>query len=186
MLTISATRWTRCTTKAADPSIPCNRQGGFTLLDALIAVALMALLARAALPAWQAQQAQQRLELAASGLQRAVWLAQLHAAQRQRPVTLRALPTSACVAAPAPGPTGSHAWLCGWAITQDDTNPPWQQASWPVGVQVSSNRGTFVTFAPSGQTRQWQSLRLTAKHAPTAWRATVSVLGRMRIAPHTP
>ena len=79
MLTISATRLTPCTKKPAKPLVFASTGRGFTLLEALLALGLMALVAGVALPRWLGQQARQHLQLAGASLQRAAWLAQLHA-----------------------------------------------------------------------------------------------------------
>jgi Tfp pilus assembly protein FimT len=186
MLTISATRLTPCTKKPAKPLVFASTGRGFTLLEALLALGLMALVAGVALPRWLGQQARQHLQLAGASLQRAAWLAQLHAAQTQQPVTLQPLPATACAAQVALARPGEHPWPCGWALVPAGASQPWQQARWPRGVSVSGNGRAAITFAPSGQTRQWQTLQLRAHHTAASWRATVSVLGRVNPQPNTP
>jgi type II secretory pathway pseudopilin PulG len=181
MLTIFATRLTPCTKKTANlPTFGAARPG-FTLLEALLALGLMALVAGVALPRWLGQQARQHLQLASASLQRAAWLAQLHAAQTQQPVTLQPLPATACAAQVPLARPGEHPWPCGWALV-----PVGASQRWPRGVSVAGNRRAAITFAPSGQTRQWQTLQLRARHTAGSWRATVSVLGRVNPQPNTP
>ena len=166
MLTISATRLTPCTKKPAKPLVYASTGRGFTLLEALLALGLMALVAGVALPRWLGQQARQHLQLAGASLQRAAWLAQLHAAQTQQPVTLQPLPATACAAQVALARPGEHPWPCGWALVPAMTTRGWQAVQQgQLGADCQASTCGLVEFA-AWWWRDWQSTQHRA--LPTA------------------
>ncbi|MEJ7931381.1 GspH/FimT family protein [Ramlibacter sp. AN1015] len=143
---------------------------GITLLELLLAVALLALLATLGIPSFQRQLASSRLSAAANDLGSALALARSQAIQKGVRFTVcRSLDQSEC-------DTGARDWSTGWIVFQDDNGNRTREASeaitlvahaLPADITARGNApvASNVSFRPSGEALQAGTLRVCSSAA---------------------
>lgn len=121
---------------------------GFTLLELLLAVAILGILLALAIPAYRDLIASQRVKSAISDLNTAMVFARSEAVKRNGVVTLT----------PAAG-----GWAAGWRIADpvSDDNPDLLNQTRAGGVGITSD-SVGIAFAPSGRTSAAVDFEITS------------------------
>lgn len=139
---------------------------GFTLVELMIALAVLAVLAGIALPAYRELIAEQRNRSVANELHSALALARSEAVKRNVNITLVPMPT----------------WTEGWRIASPIAGQAdlLSQAQ-PAGVTIDS-AAAGITFTPSGRTTGAATFELTSDTDTTAVRClNLGVDGRASV-----
>jgi type IV fimbrial biogenesis protein FimT len=128
---------------------PLHRHAGLTLLELLVAVALMALILGIGAPSFREFQRNSRLTSVANDLLGAVQLARTEAVKRQKPISLC---PSADVAGATPSCT-SQADFSGWIVFEDpdgSCRPAADAAPIRVGAEIGADEATQLSARASG------------------------------------
>ena len=122
----------------------CPRKiaAGFTLIEAMVAIALMAVLLMIAVPSFNNAALGSQLRASANDLAAAAFMARSEAIKRNAVVTL-------CMSADGGSCSVSGGWEQGWAIMLAGT-PLQQHTAAPAGLKISAGAITSVSFQPTG------------------------------------
>lgn len=112
------------------------RQGGFTLMELMVVVAIMAILAGLAAPSFSRWIQQTEVNSARDSLEASIFLARTEALRTGAPVTLRPL----C-------PGAANPWDCGWQVTTGAVAPFTVVKQVELGPGVGMNlAGALATY----------------------------------------
>jgi type IV fimbrial biogenesis protein FimT len=120
---------------------PPRAQSGFTLIEAMIAIAVMTVLVAIAVPSYQEASLRSQLRAAANDLVASVHLARSEAIKRNTPVTM-------CASSDGEHCATSGGWEQGWIIRSDTTLR--RQSAGPSGLRITAGSVVSLTFQPSG------------------------------------
>lgn len=166
---------------------------GFTLTEALVALAVLGILLGLAAPAMSALRQKHQMQAQAEDLLGSLMLARSEALKRQERVTL-------CLRGPDGQCAASGSWAQGWLVFVDRDADARRGAQeevlqlhdpLPEGLALTGN-GTmvrYISYGPEGYslqlTGQFQSgtLSLCRAGAPQGWRLVVNALGKPRLEP---
>lgn len=119
---------------------------GFTLIEAMVAAAIVAVLAALAAPSFSATIERWRVRQAVESMTTTLYYARSEAIKRGGQVVIHKLPnnTNNCTSA-----TGTRDWDCGWIVCHDtnssgtctSSDPVLQRIETPANVQVSRTGG---------------------------------------------
>ncbi|WP_268939957.1 GspH/FimT family pseudopilin [Parahaliea maris] len=173
------------------PVRPARRSGGLTLMELLIALAVLAVVLGLAAPSMQSLLLQAQLRSEGSRLLNAVQLARSEAAARFRPVSI-------CPAVQAAagelrcGGTYGDGWLVLEGLPQDAVIEPARLLrlyhSVPDGYRVADRAGADAvgafTYYPDGATRRNLTLSVCSRQRPdlAGWSVVINRVGRARLA----
>lgn len=135
----------------------CKRQGGWTLVELLVAVAIAAVLTALAAPSFRDHFTRTRLTTHSSTLQSSLLLARSEAIKRNLRVAL-------CKSANGSICTTSGSWEQGWLVFVDKNNDASRAESESIVMAVgplsgafklvgNSNIANYVSYSPSGATQ---------------------------------
>jgi type IV fimbrial biogenesis protein FimT len=116
-------------------------QRGFTLIEAMVAIAVMLVLMAIAVPSFRDASRGGQLRTAANDLVTSAHFARSEAIKRNAPVTLCMSPDGVNCAA-------SGGWEQGWIVRSDVTLR--RQSARPSGVRITAAGITNLTFQPTG------------------------------------
>ena len=171
------------------------REKGFTLLEALVVLALLGILLGVAAPHMSSWRQQHQMQAQAEQLQASLMLARSEAVRRQRRVTL-------CVREPGLDQSlncaTAGAWSQGWLVFEDRNHNGFREASEPVLMAhnalpgAMSLRGNatvdrYVSYGPEGRSQsisgafQAGTLTLCSQGQALVWRAVINALGKPRL-----
>ncbi|WP_372661108.1 GspH/FimT family pseudopilin [Hydrogenophaga sp.] len=137
---------------------PLNRAltTGFSLIEVLVAVAVVAVLLSLAAPSFSSFFARYRVDTTREEMIASIQLARVEAIRQAKEVVL-ARSTANCSPALSGGATD---WSCGWVVFTDlnengvqdvATEPTIQTVAQPIGVAIANNNGSLVTMNRFGQ-----------------------------------
>lgn len=115
---------------------------GFTLIEAMVAIAVMAVLLTIAVPSFKNATLGSQLRAAANDLAAAAFMARSEAIKRNAVVTL-------CMSADGETCSASGGWEQGWAILLAGT-PLQRHTAAPAGLKITAGAVTSVSFQPTG------------------------------------
>lgn len=168
---------------------------GFTLLEALVVLALLALLLTLALPHLKRTQHRHQMQSQAEQLQSSLMLARSEALRRQQRVTL-------CVRASEPLASEHCAmagsWSQGWVVFVDANGNARREATEAVvllheplpaflTLQGNATVDRYVSYGPSGRSQsttgafQAGTLTLCATGQSHVWRVVINAVGKPRL-----
>lgn len=166
-------------------SSACRLDRGFTLVEVMVAVALVALMATFALPSWRQMQARSAVRATVNDLSMSLLLARSEAVRLNSPVTV--CPSNTGIAC-----TNSNfeaGWIVAIGLPQDNAPRVLQDHQARTGVRtgfngVNNNRA--ITFLPNGQPRGLPLFTVMVCPSSTdlgAWSMNVAVnqTGRPRL-----
>ena len=116
-------------------------QRGFTLIEAMIAIAVLLVLMAIAVPSFRDASHRSQLRAAANDLVTSAHLARSEAIKRNAPVTM-------CMSSDGEHCAASGSWHQGWIIRSDTTLR--RQSPLPSGVRITAGGISNVTFQPTG------------------------------------
>lgn len=116
-------------------------QRGFTLIESMIAIAVMLVLMAIAVPSFRDASHRSQLRSAANDLLATAHFARSEAIKRNAPVTV-------CVSSDGVNCAASGGWQQGWIVRSDVTLR--QQSASPLNVRISAGGITNLTFQPTG------------------------------------
>ena len=169
---------------------------GFTLLEALVVMALLGILLSLAAPAMGDLQAKYRLQAQAEGFLDSLVLARSEALRRQQRVSL-------CARSNASACDASGQWSQGWLVFVDSNDNGLREAdellledhaALPQGmkVDVGSTLRSYFSYGSEGRSMSLNgafmagTLRFCQPTKPTAWQVVINALGKARIEKYTP
>ena len=117
--------------------------GGFTLIEAMVSIAVMLVLVAIAVPSFKNASLGSQLRSSANDLVASVLLARSEAIKRNAVVTM-------CMSADGEDCTTSGGWEQGWIVRLDDDTPLRVQGSLPSGLRVRAGAVTSLSFQPIG------------------------------------
>jgi type IV fimbrial biogenesis protein FimT len=171
----------------------CNR--GFTLLEALVVLALLAVLLSLAAPSLQGLRQKHQMQSQAEQLQASLLLARSEALRRQQRVTL-------CVRAPAAhaGPECATAgtWAQGWVMFVDGNNSARREATETVlqvqaalpgwmTLQGNATVDRYISYGPQGRSQSTTgafkagTMTLCGAGQAHVWRVVINAVGKPRL-----
>jgi type IV fimbrial biogenesis protein FimT len=177
-------------------SRPSDRDGGFTLLEALVVLALIGVLAALAAPSVTGMRDRHQLQAQAEGLLSSLVLARSEALRRQQRVTLcPRTRDNACDA--------SAAWQNGWLVFVDANDNAQREADEPlievhgdvpltVRMGVASTVKGYFSYGSEGRSQSTGGAfmagtwRFCQASAPVGWQVVSNALGKPRIEKYTP
>jgi type IV fimbrial biogenesis protein FimT len=177
-------------------SRPSDRDGGFTLLEALVVLALIGVLAALAAPAVTGMRARHQLQAQAEGLLDSLVLARSEALRRQQRVTLcPRTHDNACDA--------TAQWQNGWLVFVDGNDNAQREADEPlievhgdlpptVRMGVTSTVKGYFSYGSEGRSQSTGGAfmagtwRFCQASAPEGWQVVSNALGKPRIEKYTP
>lgn len=179
-----------CSSKRPMGSASCWFAAGFTLLEALVVLAVLGVLVSLAAPTVTGMYAKHQLQAQAEGLLDSLVLARSEALRRQQPVTL-------CVRADAQCGSGAD-WQQGWWVFVDanhnarrDEGEPLIEAREPLppGMIFGENSTVkgYFSYGPEGRSMgtsgafmagTWRFCRAAS---PEGWQVVSNALGKPRI-----
>lgn len=151
-------------------------QTGFSLIELMIAVAVMAVILSVAIPSFQAFSLSSKLRSYATSLSASALLARSEAIKRSKSVTL---------CASSNGLTCGGNWEQGWVVLLDGSVLYRQQAL-PAGYWVTSGGVSSIIFPPTGVGVVQSSLRICGSSPNTDSQGrdvTISPTGRSKVTP---
>jgi len=168
-----------------------RRSSGFTLLEALVAMALVAVLAGIAAPAMGRLRQQHRLQAQAEDLFSSLMLARSEALRQQQRVTVCARTANDRCALAGP-------WTQGWLVfvdanenAQRESQEPLLQKheALPAGFALEGNKwvSRYVSYDWEGRSQtiseafQAGTLSLCQVDATQAWQLVINALGKPRL-----
>jgi type IV fimbrial biogenesis protein FimT len=116
-------------------------QRGFTLIESMVAIAVVMVLMAIAIPSYRDASYRSQLRAAANDLVTTAHFARSEAIKRNAPVTM-------CMSSDGEHCTASGSWEQGWIVRSDVTLR--RQSSTPSGVRISAGGLVNVTFQPTG------------------------------------
>ena len=168
---------------------------GFTLLEALVVLALLAVLLSLAAPSLQGLRQNHQMQSQAEQLQASLLLARSEALRRQQRVTL-------CVRAPAidAGPECATVgtWAQGWVVFVDGNDNGLREAAETVlqlqealpgflTLQGNATVHRYISYGPQGRSQsttgafQAGTLTLCGAGLPHVWRVVINAVGKPRL-----
>ncbi|TAL98214.1 MAG: prepilin-type N-terminal cleavage/methylation domain-containing protein [Paraburkholderia sp.] len=101
-------------------AVPVPRGDGFTLVETLVAIAMLAVLAVLATPSFFAWRVRDQVDARAKALVSTLVFARGEAVRRSARVTVCRIDSALhCLAAGKPCPAGTADWSCGWAVMSE-------------------------------------------------------------------
>ena len=170
---------------------PSFQARGFTLLEALVVMALVAVLAGVAAPAMSRLRQQHHMQAQAEALFSSLMLARSEALRQQQRVTV-------CARAPDDRCASAGPWTSGWMVFVD-TDANGQRESQeqvlqkhealPAGLTLEGNSlvSRYVSYGLEGRSQtisgafQAGTLTLCQVDATQAWQLVINALGRPRL-----
>jgi type IV fimbrial biogenesis protein FimT len=120
---------------------PLQTHRGFTLIEALVAIAVMLVLMAIAIPSFRDASYRGQLRATTNDLVTSAHFARSEAIKRNAPVTM-------CLSSDGEHCSASGSWDQGWIIRSDVTLR--RQSAAPSGVRVSAGGVVDLTFQPTG------------------------------------
>ena len=169
----------------------CRRSSGFTLLEALVVMALVAVLAGIAAPAMSRLRQEQRMQGLAEALLSSLMLARIDAMRHQQRVTVCARAAEERCAPAGP-------WTPGWIVFMDSNANAQReshelllqtQSALPTGLKLVGNTtvSRYVSYGAEGRSLtvsgafQAGTLSLCQEGAHQAWDLVINALGKPRL-----
>ena len=171
----------------------CNR--GFTLLEALLVLALLAVLLSLAAPSLQGLRQKHQMQSQAEQLQSSLLLARSDALRRKQRVTL-------CVRVPAahaePECATAGTWAQGWLVFVDGNDSGRREAAETVlqlhealpgflTLQGNATVDRYISYGPQGRSQsttgafQAGTLTLCGAGQAHVWRVVINAVGKPRL-----
>jgi type IV fimbrial biogenesis protein FimT len=164
---------------------------GFTLLEALVVLALLAVLLTLAAPGMSGLRQQHQMQGQAEQLQASLMLARSQAVARQQRVTL-------CVQGAAQTCATQGSWAQGWLVFVDSNNNAMRepteillqvQRSLPAFLTLQGNTTVdhYISYGPEGRSQsitgafQAGTLTLCATGQTQVWRVVINAIGKPRL-----
>jgi type IV fimbrial biogenesis protein FimT len=180
------------------PEVPRNRYStsGFTLLEALVVMALLGILVSMAVPALSGLRARYQLQAQAEGLLNSLVLARSEALRRQQRVSLCARATDATCDA-------NGEWRQGWLVFTDPNNNGLRDAgeavievhaALPTAAQMGATSTVKAYFSYGAEGRSMSTngafmagtWRFCLADAAEGWQVVSNALGKPRLQKFTP
>lgn len=139
-------------------------QRGFTLIESMVAIAVMLVLVAIAVPSFRDASHRSQLRAATNALVTSAHLARSEAIKRNAPVTM-------CMSSDGQNCTASGSWEQGWIIRSDVTLR--RQSTRPSGVRITNGGIANLTFQPTGVDATSAVFRVC--RAPAAEERTVTI-----------
>lgn len=166
-------------------------QAGFTLLEALVVLALVAVLTGIAAPAMSSLRQQHRMQGQAEDFFNSLMLARSEALRQQQRVTVCVRTVDDRCAATGP-------WTSGWMVFFDANANAQRESQEPVlqkhealsaGLTLEGNSmvSRYVSYGPEGRSQtvtgafQAGTLSLCSPAASQAWHVVINALGKPRL-----
>lgn len=176
--------------------VSCNRSQGFTLLEALVVLALLGILVAMAAPAMSGLHARHQVQAQAEGFLSSLVLARSEALRRQQRVSL-------CAQAANETCDASARWQQGWLVFVDANDNGLREtdevlievhAALPAAVQLDADSTAKAYFSYGSEGRSasitgafmaatWRFCRAAL---PEGWQVVSNALGKPRIEKYTP
>jgi type IV fimbrial biogenesis protein FimT len=168
---------------------------GFTLLEALVVLALLAVLLSLAAPSFQGLRQMHQMQSQAEQLQASLLLARSEALRRQQRVTL-------CVRVPAahaePECATAGTWAQGWLVFVDGNDSGRREASEPVlqlhealpgflSLQGNATVDRYISYGPQGRSQSTTgafkagTMTLCGAGQAHVWRVVINAVGKPRL-----
>lgn len=171
------------------------RNRGFTLLEALVVLALLAVLLSLATPSLQGLRHKHLMQSQAEQLQSGLMLARTEALRRQQRVTL-CVRESAIVVGPDCATAGT--WTQGWVVFVDGNNNARREATEAVlqvqealpawmTLQGNATVDRYISYGPQGRSQsttgafQAGTLTLCGAGQAHVWRVVINAVGKPRL-----
>lgn len=171
--------------------MPARQEQGFTLLEALVVMALLGVLLALAAPSMSRLRQHHQMQSQAEQLQASLMLARSEAVRRQQRVTLCVLGAAQTCA------TQGH-WTQGWLVFVDSNNNALReptesvllvQAALPPFLTLQGNAtvNRYVSYGPEGRSQsvsgafQAGTLTLCGAGQTSVWRVVINALGKPRL-----
>ena len=171
----------------------CNR--GFTLLEALVVLALLAVLLSLAAPSLQGLRQKHQMQSQAEQLQASLLLARSEALRRQQRVTL-CVRMQAAHAGPECATEGT--WAQGWVVFVDGNDNGRREAAEAVlqlqealpgflTLQGNATVNRYISYGPQGRSQsatgafQAGTLTLCGAGQAHVWRVVINAVGKPRL-----
>jgi type IV fimbrial biogenesis protein FimT len=184
---------------STQPPRACPKRSGddgFTLLEALVVLALLGILLSLAAPAMSRLQGGHRLQAQAEGFLDSLVLARSEALRRQQRVSL-------CAQAAEGTCDTNGQWQQGWLVFVDENDNGVREvqealievhAALPPAVQlgVTSTVKAYFSYGPEGRSLSSNgafmagSWRFCQASLPKGWQVVINALGKPRIEQYTP
>jgi len=171
------------------------RNRGFTLLEALLVLALLAVLLSLAAPSLQGLRHKHQMQSHAEQLQSSLLLARTEALRRQQRVTL-CVRESAAEAGPDCSTAGT--WAQGWVVFVDGNDNGRREATEAVlqlqealsgflTLQGNATVNRYISYGPQGRSQsvtgafQAGTLTLCGAGQAHVWRVVINAVGKPRL-----
>jgi type IV fimbrial biogenesis protein FimT len=171
------------------------RNWGFTLLEALVVLALLALLLSLAAPSMKGLRQKHQMQSQAEQLQASLLLARTEALRRQQRVSL-CVRESVAGAGPVCSTAGS--WAQGWVVFVDGNDNArreaaetvlWVQEALPAWMTLQGNATVdrYISYGPQGRSQsvtgafQAGTLTLCGTGQTQVWRVVINAVGKPRL-----
>lgn len=171
------------------------RNRGFTLLEALVVLALLAVLLSLAAPSLQALRQKHQMQSQAEQLQSSLMLARTEALRRQQRVTLC---VRAAAAGAGPDCATAGTWAQGWVVFVDGNDNGRREATEAVlqvqeaipgflTLQGNATVDRYISYGPQGRSQsttgafQAGTLTLCGAGQAHVWRVVINAVGKPRL-----